>query len=407
MTAPQQKRRSGAAVFLIVLSFFAYSLWMIGPYLVSTVVRDAAVTSWAYTITSPIDGIVEFDDFSMEDDAEGEKVVLRIKNLYLSRASLIKAENQVEYQERMIQEWENFLSSIEEIERDRSVLKSEFAEAFRQQLVIQIESLATNFDITLKQLEAISKIADREEELARRGALARNSADEAALRVSDLELQLTNIATELEKDKFRLASAQSGVFLTEFGEDPSWVRGSRIELKIEKKNARLEMRRAEIALRTAKAQYEDTKAEFQRLSNVAISLPENGVIWSRHVARGAEVRSGDPLFTWIDCSFLKIDVPVSDATVALIKPGMEAQVILEGAKSVYSGQVIITRGSASTLARDDLAAVAKGRHEGVAQVLLDISHLSDEFETCPVGRGAYVDFPEIGLIEVIRARLRL
>ncbi len=70
-------------------------------------------------------------------------------------------------------------------------------------------------------------------------------------------------------------------------------------------------------------------------------------------------------------------------------------------------KVLITRGSASTLGRKDLAAVAKGRRDGVAQVVLEFSDAHDSFEVCPVGRAAYVDFLDIGLIEVIRARLRL
>jgi hypothetical protein len=39
--------------------------------------------------------------------------------------------------------------------------------------------------------------------------------------------------------------------------------------------------------------------------------------------------------------------------------------------------------------------------------LLEFSHARDSFDVCPVGRAAYVDFLDIGLIEVIRARLRL
>jgi hypothetical protein len=69
--------------------------------------------------------------------------------------------------------------------------------------------------------------------------------------------------------------------------------------------------------------------------------------------------------------------------------------------------VLLARGSASTLGRADLAALAKGRHEGVAQVLLELPHDPEEFQSCPVGRAAYVDFPGIGLIDVIQARLRL
>jgi len=110
---------------------------------------------------------------------------------------------------------------------------------------------------------------------------------------------------------------------------------------------------------------------------------------------------------WLDCSVLMIDVPVADAEVSLLKPGMEADVILEGETETRRAKVLLTRGSASTLDKQDLAAVAKGRRDGVAQVLLEFSHARDSFDVCPVSRAAYVDFLDIGLIEVIRARLRL
>ena len=119
------------------------------------------------------------------------------------------------------------------------------------------------------------------------------------------------------------------------------------------------------------------------------------------------VKAGTPLVEWLDCSSLLIDVPVADAEVPLIKPGMIANVILEGDSVTRQGEVLLTRGSALTLGRDDLAGLAKGRGEGVAQVLLEFSHERENFDGCPVGRAAYVDFPEIGLIDVIRARLRL
>jgi len=110
---------------------------------------------------------------------------------------------------------------------------------------------------------------------------------------------------------------------------------------------------------------------------------------------------------WLDCSVLMIDVPIADAEAPLIKTGMEAESILEGDTEILKAHVILTRGSAFTLEHKDLADVAKGRGEGVAQVVLEFSHARKYFKQCPVGRAAYVDFQDIGLIDIIRARLRL
>ena len=81
--------------------------------------------------------------------------------------------------------------------------------------------------------------------------------------------------------------------------------------------------------------------------------------------------------------------------------------ILEGEKSWHSAKVVGLRGAAETLGAADLAAVAKGRQAGEAQVLLKLQAEAHNFKTCPVGRAAYVHFPGAGIGAVLLARLRL
>jgi hypothetical protein len=64
-------------------------------------------------------------------------------------------------------------------------------------------------------------------------------------------------------------------------------------------------------------------------------------------------------------------------------------------------------GAAATIGADDLAAIAKGRHAGVGQVLVQFEPSTADIWECPIGAAAYVDFPDIGILDVLRARLRL
>jgi hypothetical protein len=114
-----------------------------------------------------------------------------------------------------------------------------------------------------------------------------------------------------------------------------------------------------------------------------------------------------PIASWIDCSILLIDVPVSDVELALLPKDAPANVILEGERQVRHGKVLLTRGAAATIGPDDLAAIAKGRQPGVGQVLVQIEATPADIAACPVGNAAHVDFPDVGLIDVLRARLRL
>ena len=101
-----------------------------------------------------------------------------------------------------------------------------------------------------------------------------------------------------------------------------------------------------------------------------------------------------------------VDVPVSDVELALLQTDAPAKIVIEGDRQVRLGKVYLTRGAAATVGADDLAALAKGRHSGVGQVLVRFDPSPDDIEACPIGAAAYVDFPDIGMIDILRARLR-
>ena len=79
----------------------------------------------------------------------------------------------------------------------------------------------------------------------------------------------------------------------------------------------------------------------------------------------------------------------------------------KGVELTAEGTVLLLRGSAATLGADDLAAIAKGRHAGIGQAIVVLPPNEVDIAACPIGHAAHVDFPEIGLIQVILARLRL
>jgi multidrug resistance efflux pump len=401
-------RRSSRWVYALgVAVFLAYSLWIIGPYLRSVIVRDAAVTTWSNVATAPIDGKVEFRSRAADRVVDSAGDILLVRNDTLSRETVTAAETRVERARAEVEELQELLDEIILLDEGRGDLKAQYADVFRAQLDAEIASLERQIGVTSGRLELMRKVAARSEELARRGTGSETTADEARMRVSDLELEITEFQAKLDYARVRRAAADHSVFITTDGEDPEWVRDERLELKIEKQKTRLELRQAQAELALATAALATTAQDFHQLSEGAVRAPPGSVIWSERVAPGATVRAGEPVAEWLDCSILMVDVPVADAEVSLIRPGMRADVILEGEAVARVASVLLTRGSASTLGRDDLAALAKVRREGVAQVLLELAHEPGDFQNCPVGQAAYVDFPEIGLIDVIRARLRV
>lgn len=400
-------RRPGRWVYAVgVLIFLVYASWIIGPYLRSVIVRDAAVTSWSNVATAPIEGELEFQQGI--DEVVGEDgVIANIRNDHLSREALSRARIRLDHARARVRVQEEYLRDIKELDRERARFKSQYADIFRAEVDVEIVRLQREMEVTSGRLDVMRKIATRKERLEVYGAESDAAVDEATLRVSELERQLKQLQSDIDHARVRREAADTGVFITVDGEDPDWVRGSRIELKLEKKQARLELRQAQAELELARAALGSAEDNFRRLSEAAVTALPGSIIWSARVAPGAVVQAGSPVAEWLDCSVLMVDVPVSDTEVSLIKPGDDANVVLEGETVVRKASVLLTRGSASTLEREDLAALAKGRREGVAQVLLNFSTHRDAIESCPVGRAAYVDFPGVGLIDIIRARLRL
>lgn len=403
-----QSRNVGRWIYMLAgMVLLAYVLWMMGPYLQSIIVRDAAVTSWSHKATAPIDGQLELKPLSAGQIVEPDGVVSLVRNDRVSHQTLTETESRVDLARSTTSELQNYLTDIVQLDEERGALKAQYANIFRAQLDAEIAGLERRIALADDQLGTMRRISLRSEALKQRGTGSEAKLDEERVRVSDLEHDLAEEIALLNYAKVRRQAADSGVFITAAGEDPEWARGWRLELKLEKKGARLELQKAQAELEQALAAKEAAAQDFERLTEGAVTAPPGTVIWSALLAPGVTVHAGAAVVEWVDCSVLLVDVPVSDAEVSLLTPGMAADVVLEGESVTRRARVYLTRGSGSTLGRDDLAALAKGRRNGVAQALLELPHDGRGFEECPVGRAAHVDFPDIGLIDVIRARLRL
>jgi CRP-like cAMP-binding protein/multidrug resistance efflux pump len=381
--------------------------WKATPYVRSVLVRDAAVTTWSNVATSPIDGTIAFTGLSLNETVGPDGIIARVQNDHVTRRELDEARIHATYTRLRVDELEVFLDEIKTLDEERGGAKAQYADTFRAELDTKIANLQQEIAIKGKPLRLLRKIADRKQRLVRKGASSESAFDEAALRIAELEVEIFKLRSDLKYARVRREAANNGIFLSSIGTDPDWALQSRMDLKLKKKEARLELRKAQAELGVAESAYSAAEEDFRRLSEGAIALPLGSTLWSRRVAAGATVRAGDPIAEWINCSVLLMDVPLADTEMPLVAIGMKANVILDGETTARKGEVLLTRGSASTLGRNDLVAVAKGRDEDMAQVVIDISHERATFENCPVGRAAFVDFPDIGLLDIVSAWLRL
>jgi multidrug resistance efflux pump len=172
-------------------------------------------------------------------------------------------------------------------------------------------------------------------------------------------------------------------------------------------DANTELVAAKTALAAAQAVAAAAAETDRRERSTVVAAPPGVMVWSLITAPGAAVQPGNPVASWVDCRDLLIDVPISDVEIGLLRPGAPANIVLEGERATRHGTVLLLRGAAATIGAVDLAAIAKGRRPGIGQALVQLRPDPADVAACSIGHAAYVDFPEVGLIDLIRARLRL
>ncbi|WP_419909772.1 HlyD family efflux transporter periplasmic adaptor subunit [Hoeflea sp.] len=305
-----------------------------------------------------------------------------------------------------IEETNDIIAGLEDLREQRNARTLKYADVFRAELASTIETLETEIGITERRIEILNRAVNRQRNLRQRNVAADAAVDEAELRLSELESSRSRLSSSLAYAKIRQEAARDGVYIEADGSDPNWAQETDFALERQLLEVQARKRDAQQEERELTTLLETERKAFERLSRAEILVPAGAVIESVHVTPGETVAAGDVLLRWVDCSIVLVDVPVSDAELPLIQPDMRARVIMEGESNEQEATVLLTRGAAATLDRDDLASVAKGRQEGVAQVIVRLEETDFDGE-CPVGRAAYVDFPDVGLIDVMRARLRL
>jgi multidrug resistance efflux pump len=390
VTDRTRRRATWIGLGLLVL----FWLWIGWPYFSSIVVRDAAVTTWINTAIAPIDGELDGSALRPADVVGPDGRLAEITNPRADRAPLERALGDLAAAEAR-------LAQIRRAQASRITLGASYAAAFTQQLDIRLAHEIAAIDFIGERLAAARADASRLATLLAAGSVSPAAAEESAARVAALEGERVVAQGALDRTRVRRASADRGLFLLEDGGPSSW-------------DAQLDLLRAEqdtvaaaAELATAQAVAEATRSVFERQRTAILTAPPGARLWNRFVAPGVAVSAGTPVGAWIDPAILLVDVPLSDVEAALLQPGARADVVFEGERYSRPGVVVFTRGSAATVGARELAAVAKGRHAGVAQAIVRLKPRAEDSVRSPVGRAAYVDFPDVSIFSILRARVRL
>jgi multidrug resistance efflux pump len=397
--------RPSFAIAAGVLSI--YAVVMLWPYLAATLVRGSTVTAWTHLATAPIQGRAPVVLPLVGSTIGADGTILEIVNDRLDPTPVLAAEAALADARLRVAAAAELLEQVQALDQQRRALMKRHAADYRADLDAEIAVREARVVLLAAKAESAGDIATRTGNVADRGYRSRDFHDESRIKVAEAQAELTAERMALERARRRRAASDDGLFLGPDGSSLNWAYGDWQDSKTEVKNARFRLDEARAAEAQAARLLEASREAFRLKQQAPVQAPAGSIIRSIVIGNGATVGVGDPVAKWIDCNDLFIDAPVSDAALPLIAVGSRAEAILEGEGTWRQAKVVGVRGAAETIGPADLAAIAKGRDKGDAQVLLKLDVDARAFGACPVGRAAYVHFPGAGLAAVLLARLGL
>ena len=138
------------------------------------------------------------------------------------------------------------------------------------------------------------------------------------------------------------------------------------------------------------------------VSTASIHVPPSMTIWSSAIGNNSAVKQGDQALLVDRLPGVAGRCSGPETLAALLREGMRATVLLDGDPTSHEATVLQTRGASSRIGRSELAGTSPGHKNWTAQALVSIK-AGDASLQCPIGRRAFVSFPDIRLVQYLRA----
>lgn len=366
-----------------------------------TLNRDAVMTTWANITSAPIEGTIGNLEIIRGQQSTGSAPIATIENFSLDRSAIIHAEEQLFEAEKRVSSLVSYQAQTSELINQYEHRRLQYADGFRNDLNLREQQLARSVTFLEKRVALSDKAVSRKQSLLQ--AQNASEADLDAARSSNLELYslLVDASKRLERVRRRQFLAEQGIFLQEDGKEPEWSWRSLDETHLEANKTVLALREAEARLQAWKWDLARERTNFGKARSALIEIPKGMTIWSMSVSNGMSVIRGQRLFTWIDCSKLLADVPVSDTTASLLTHSAPAELYIEGEQGPRKAFVVMIRSSSAQLQSDELV-INRSSRKDAAQIIIALS-APHSVHDCPIGRPAYVTFPEIGPFKYLQS----
>jgi len=379
------------------------------PHLHALVSRNAVVTTFVFTARAPISGrLVTAPSMPGQLVTSGSAAaVVENERVDDSRSIELRARRKVVA--RQIARLTDQQRLLGTLGSDHAAMLKEYRSALSRDTQARIAVLSAEVRASEASLGEKQRHLERTRRLVGSHSVSQAVLDAAVASHEALRESLNARHAELRRLRQTHRRLADDLFLVEESDGVLQVQNSLLELQLRQADLTNALSEARADLAAVELRLQHEEAQLSRLRQAPVDVPDGVLVWRVHAAPGQFVDAGAPLFSFIDCRSLLLDIRIDDTVLAMISRDHPVRFRLFGSSEFAHARVERVRGSAAVIGRDELATVAdRGARSG--QVLARIEEAAATGpgrDFCGVGRTAYAELRDIGLYQQFLGRLNL
>jgi len=380
----------------VALAIVVIAIWQLAPLTVSDIRPNGVVNAKLVTIQAPISGQLVRAIPDVGEPVSAGSIVTRITDDTEPQALLAQLDGEYQLLRSRKTALVEKLSTL-------NGLRRELGERVREMVTGSMESLHYKMlEAAARQKGWMSVVKERDLSLARQKTLLADS-HVAKARVEEAESLLEQAQQEVERaradeERYRKESGalEKGVFVGDGQNDVPYSQQRLDEVVLAIADLNVQLTETNGRMASLEKQLRDESARAGRRESMLVRSPIDGLIWRRMATELATVTKNNDLAKILDCSDIRIEVPVDESLSDRMEIGAVVSVRLQGSPETFEGVisgVIGTRAVSPELEYAALPPLLK-KDEVLLVVNIPDSGFEDRPETfCNVGRRAEVSIP--------------
>ncbi|MBP3126278.1 HlyD family efflux transporter periplasmic adaptor subunit [Thalassospira sp. ER-Se-21-Dark] len=380
----------------VALAIVVIAIWQLAPLTVSDIRPNGVVNAKLVTIQAPISGQLVRAIPDVGEPVSAGSIVTRITDDTEPQALLTQLDGEYQLLRSRKTALVEKLSTL-------NGLRRELGERVREMVTGSMESLHYKMlEAAARQKGWMSVVKERDLSLARQKTLLADG-HVAKARVEEAESLLEQAQQEVERaradeERYRKESGalEKGVFVGDGQNDVPYSQQRLDEVVLAIADLNVQLTETNGRMASLEKQLRDESARAGRRESMLVRSPIDGLIWRRMATELATVTKNNDLAKILDCSDIRIEVPVDESLSDRMEIGAVVSVRLQGSPETFEGiisGVIGTRAVSPELEYAALPPLLK-KDEVLLVVNIPDSGFEDRPETfCNVGRRAEVSIP--------------